>query len=359
MKGLSTAPEKIVVRSTNWVGDVVMTVPALREIRRLFPKSHIALWGPRYLAELLSAVDVADEIISFDKSDGSPLLRSFRVRRRLSEGRYDMVVLLQNAFESALTAWSARIPIRVGYPTDLRGPLLSLRIPILPNIRQKHEVYYYLAIADRLAQFYGRERDARGIIPDCSIGIPPESMISARKVLDRESGTSEGPIYAFCPGSVNSEAKRWPVEHFAALADKVIEILSGRAVFLGSAGERDLVARTMSLMRSRNAVNLAGLCGMLESMALMNVSRVVVSNDTGSAHLAVAASARVLTIFGPTRPSATAPFGPTAEIIGVEAPCAPCRNYRCPVAGRPCMTELTPEMVFEKIISFPGIVAGI
>jgi heptosyltransferase-2 len=128
-----------------------------------------------------------------------------------------------------------------------------------------------------------------------------------------------------------------------------MERFNAQVLFLGAPGESDLINGIISMMRRSGAVNLAGKAKMDVSMALMHLSRLVVSNDTGSAHLAVAASAAVLTIFGPTIADATAPYGPNAHIIQGVAPCAPCRHFRCPVQGHPCMTSLTPEAVLKKI----------
>jgi heptosyltransferase II len=125
--------------------------------------------------------------------------------------------------------------------------------------------------------------------------------------------------------------------------------MPAEVVFLGTRDEYALVEDIRSLMRNRTSANLAGKIDMLEAMAVMNLSRAVISNDTGSAHLAVAASATVLTIFGPTTPGATAPFGDRSHIIQGEAPCAPCRHYRCPLPQQPCMRTVTPEDVLNRM----------
>jgi heptosyltransferase II len=109
------------------------------------------------------------------------------------------------------------------------------------------------------------------------------------------------------------------------------------------------VEEIISRMRTTRTANLAGRADMLTSMAVMNLSEMVISNDTGSAHLAVAASARVLTIFGPTSAGATAPYGPDAHVIQGIAECAPCRHFRCPHDRHPCMRSVTPQAVMERV----------
>ena len=121
-----------------------MSLPAIKELRRLFPSAHMTLWCLDGLTSLWTATGIPDQVISFSANSGGPLKRSFRIRKRLASEKFDLVVLFQNAFESAFTAWLAGIPLRVGYGTDLRGPLLSTRVPLTEEIRLKHQVFYYL-----------------------------------------------------------------------------------------------------------------------------------------------------------------------------------------------------------------------
>ena len=335
----------IVVRGTNWVGDTVMSIPGLKALRRIFPNARIAMWVPAGLVPLIRGTEISAEVVSFDGTFGGPLTRPFRVRHDLIRGNFQMAVLFQNAFESAFTAWMSRIPLRVGFPTDLRGPLLNMRVPLTPETRRKHQVFYYLAIADYLEERITGKSDSYE--PDCSIRISPESLTNAQRILAEDNVNPDKSFFCLCPGSVNSEAKRWPAENFASLADLLIQ-RAVDVVFMGAPNEKELVNSIIAQMDGR-AINLAGKAGMIDSMAVMNLSDMVISNDTGSAHLAVAASAPVLTIFGPTIPGATAPFGKRAHIIRGRADCAPCRNFRCPVPNHPCMKSITPEAVLETV----------
>ncbi|MBI5571717.1 MAG: lipopolysaccharide heptosyltransferase II [Desulfomonile tiedjei] len=346
--GRPPIPSRIVVRGTNWVGDTVMSVPALRELRRIFPSSEICIWAAPGLEPLLRATEVPDEVIIFDRDRGGVLRRPVVMSRRLAGLKFDMAVLFQNAFESALTAWLAGIPVRLGYPTDLRGPLLNVKVPLTHEIRLKHQVFYYLAITDFVAKRFGLDGHSASDAPDCSVSLGESSLQRARELLLSEGADVTRPVLCLCPGSVNSEAKRWPKDYFSRLADLLMERLKASVVFLGAPAERDLVTDIISGMSLAGAVNLAGKADMMVSMAVMRLGEMVISNDTGSAHLAVAASSRVLTVFGPTVPGATAPYGPQAAIIQGTATCAPCRHYRCPLPDHPCMRSITPEAVLEK-----------
>ncbi len=325
-----------------------MSLPAAREIKRIFPSARITYWVRSSLAPLVRASGAAEEVITFDSDLGGPVKRAFRMSRRLADARPQMAVLLQNAFESAFTAWLARVPERAGYPTDLRGPLLTVRVPMAQDIRSRHEVFYYLGITEYLEKhFHGRATALDE--PDCSIVLPRALPAGAADLLTGMGVDIGRPIFSLCPGSVNSEAKRWPARRFAQLADLIITELHGEVVFLGSPQEKDLVSGIISMMRESRGVDLTGKTDMTESMAVMSLSEQVVSNDTGSAHLAVAANAAVLTIFGPTTAGATAPYGSKAHIIEGEAHCAPCRHFTCPLPDHPCMNSITAEAVLERI----------
>jgi heptosyltransferase-2 len=342
-------PSRIVVRGTNWVGDTVISLPAARELKRVFSSAHFTFWVPRGLETLVRATGIPDDMICFDRNDGGPLRRPFRIRKALGTGKFDMVVHFQNAFESAFTSWLARIPMRAGYPTDLRGPLLNIRVPVRQETRSKHQVFYYLAITDFLENHFQRTGSGGIGIPDCSIDLDEAALHQAGKLLASLNVDLERPIFCLCAGSANSEAKRWPGDYFAHLGDLLATNDGAQVVFLGSPDETDLIEGIISIMRVSGAVSLAGKADMITSMAVMKQSRAVISNDTGSAHLAVAAGSRVLTIFGPTSAGATAPYGRDAHIIQGEAPCAPCRHFRCPVPDHPCMRSVSPEAVQIKV----------
>jgi heptosyltransferase-2 len=269
----------------------------------------------------------------------------------LRAGNHRLCVFLQNAFESALTAALARIPVRAGYPTDLRGPLLTHRIPFPAGVFEAHQVFYYLGITDYLSARYDGAHP-RTTEPDCTAVIPEEYLLRARRLLSRE-GCDGDRFMCFCPGSVNSEAKRWPAESFARLAESVAENLGLAAVFLGAPGERALINGIQAQMRTR-AANLAGHADIPTSMAVMRLSALTVSNDTGSAHLAAAAGAKVLTIFGPTKAGITAPWGKNVRLIQGQAPCAPCRHFTCPKPIHECMVSITPEAVLSECARMPA-----
>lgn len=345
-----STPSRIVVRGVNWVGDTIMCLPAARSLRRLFPAAHIVFWVPANLEPLLRLTKVPDEIMTFKESEGGPFRRTFLMKDRLQKGHFDMSVLFQNAFECAFTAWMAGIKLRVGYSTDLRGALLNIKVPLIPSILSGHQVFYYLEIVKYLDSYFRLGRFQYFGKPDCSIKLRAKEVDHASKIMLESGADPKAPFVCLCPGSVNSDAKRWPHEHYAVLADILIERGGLQIIFLGATQEADLINSIIGEMKKGPAFNLAEKSNIVASLGIMSLSSLVISNDTGSAHLAVAAGAKCLTIFGPTIAGATAPFGAQTFIIQGKAECAPCNDHNCRLHGHPCMKGLSPELVARKAL---------
>jgi heptosyltransferase-2 len=286
--------------------------------------------------------------MTFKESEGGSFKRTFLMKDRLQKGHFDMAVLFQNAFECAFTAWMAGIKLRVGYPTDLRGALLNIKAPLIPSILSGHQVFYYLEIVKYLDSYFRLGRFQYLSKPDCSIKLPVKEVDKARKILLEAGVDPKAPFVCLCPGSVNSDAKRWLQEHYAVLADILIERGGLQIIFLGATQEVDLINSIIGEMKKGPAFNLAAKSNIVVSLGIMSLSSLVISNDTGSAHLAIAAGAKCLTIFGPTIAGATAPFGNRAYIIQGKAECAPCNDHNCRRQGHPCMKSLSPELVARK-----------
>ncbi len=343
--------KNVLIRGTNWVGDTIISLPAAREIRRIMSGARMTFWIPENLGPLVRRAGVCDDIVAVPPGQRSPITRSFRAATMLANHSFDLVVLLQNAFESAFTSWLARVPVRLGYPTDLRGPFLNIKVPFPNDIKNKHQAYYYMGIADFIRSIWSANAPETTEILDFVIPFHQEDAQKALELVDSLGGRADAPWFCLCPGSSNSEAKRWPSDYFARLADMIQEKLQGQVIFCGAPSESSLIEKIISTQKNSGAINLSGKTDMLGMMCVMSLATLVVSNDTGSAHLGAAAGATVLTLFGPTSAGATAPLGTKSHTLRGVAPCAPCRYYKCPKADHPCMRNLTPKMVFDKIES--------
>jgi heptosyltransferase-2 len=334
--------KRVVVRGTNWVGDSIMTVPALRALRRVLPQAHITLAIRPGTQGLFAEADFIDDVLVYDRKGVLSVIRHAREWRRR---QFDLALLFQNAFEAALIPFLAGVPVRLGYATESRHALLTHPLP-LPDWRSsRHEVFYYLYLVTALEQMlFGRSTECE-VEPDTSIRISEQRKIEAVELLRPYDVSESDSVVAICPGSINSRAKRWPTEAFAGLADRLIE--SRRKVLLiGSKDEIDVSADVERRMRNKPAV-LTGKTSLDQITAVLDRADLIVTNDTGPAHIGAALGRPTIVIFGPTNPLTTRPFSPDAEVLRHPPDCAPCMLRDCPIDHR-CMTAITVDEVFER-----------
>src|SRR4029079_3802995 len=207
--------KRVVVRGTNWVGDSVMTIPALRALRRVLPDAKITLVirpGPK---GIFVEADYIDDLLVYDRKGVTSVISQIREWRRRD---FDLAVLFQNAFEAALIPFLAGVPMRLGYATESRQALLTHPLALPEWRSSRHEVFYYLYLVTALEQMlFGRSIICEAE-PDASINISEARKAQAAELL-RAHGVSEGDaVVAICPGSINSRAKRWPAQSYASLA---------------------------------------------------------------------------------------------------------------------------------------------
>lgn len=337
--------ERVVVRGTNWVGDAVMTVPALRALRQVLPQAHITLAVRPWAEKLFADADFIDDLLLYERRPRD-LRAVFRQTREWSRRRFDLAVLFQNAFEAALIAAGARVPLRLGYATDKRRALLTHPLALPAWRSERHEVFYYLNIITELERLLYGTSEVEQQAPAFALRVSTERQAQARLMLDAHGAQPARPLVALCPGSTNSRAKRWPAERFAALADKFIDETGAEVVLVGTPDELAVSLEVKAAMRGQ-PVMLTGRTDLAEVVAVLSLADAVVSNDTGPAHIAAALERPTIVIFGPTDPRTTRPFSHTAEIIRHPPECAPCMLRDCPIDHR-CMTAITPSEVFER-----------
>lgn len=336
---------KIIVRGTNWIGDAVMSIPALRELRRIFPDSHISLHTRSWADGLFRDADFIDDLVTFEKNrwkikdvyDNSQFLR---------DDGYELAVLFANSFESAITTFFSRIPRRIGYNKDVRGLLLTDPIAVPEWENRKHEVFYYLHLVEEVERrILGRDTVSQAI-PNIGLNISEDRKIEARnKLFDLGVDLSKKTI-ALGIGSTNSIAKRWPAERYAELNDKLQNELDANVVLVGSESEKDVSDEVIKLSNIK-PVDLTGKTDLAEAVALLSAIDLLISNDMGLAHVAPAVGTSTIAIFGPTNSETTRPYSLNAEVIKKNVECAPCMLRDCPIDHR-CMTRITVDEVFES-----------
>ena len=337
--------ERVVVRGVNWVGDAVMTTPALRRLRRILPHAHITLATRAWAEGLFTDADFLDDLLIYNRRPHD--LRAVARQVREWRGRRcDLALLFQNAFEAALIAAAARVPLRMGYATEGRRALLTNPLQI-PHWRgERNEVFYYLNVIAELEVLLYGETKADEYEPQLTLNISDERRERAREFLSSQGVSMERPVIALCPGSTNSRAKRWPAERYAALGDRFVEESGANVLLIGSADELDVSSEVKSRMRQEPFM-LTGRTDLAQAVAILSLADLLITNDTGPAHIAAALNCPTLVIFGPTDPRTTRPFSNVAEIIRRPPYCAPCMLRDCPIDHR-CMTAISPEEVFER-----------
>jgi heptosyltransferase-2 len=334
--------KRVVVRGTNWVGDSLMTIPALRALRRVLPDAHITLVIRPGTKGIFFEADFIDDVLVYDRKNAFSVVPQVREWKRR---KFDLAVLFQNAFEAALIPFLAGVPLRLGYATESRQALLTHPLP-LPEWRdERHEVFYYLYLVTALEQMlFGRSAICEAE-PDPTIQISAARKAQAAELLRAYGVSEEDAVVAICPGSINSRAKRWPVESYATLADRLIES-KRRVLLIGSKDEIDVSEDVTRRMREQPIV-LTGKTTLDQISAVLDRADLIVTNDTGPAHLGAALGRPTIVIFGPTNPLTTRPFAPEAVILRHPPECAPCMLRDCPIDHR-CMTAITVDEVFEQ-----------
>ncbi len=293
-------------------------------------------------ADIFIDADFLDEVLVYGRTGlGSTWNQARDWRRR----EFDLALLFQNAFEAAAIAFLSGTSARIGYDTDRRGLLLthSLSLPAWKD--ERHESFYYLNLVEELARLLSGSSRTETTEPRFDLHVSEVRRQKAFRFLQAHGARMDSPLAILCPGSINSRAKRWPAERYAELADRLAE--SGADVALiGSPAESD-VSQEVCRHTQRQPIVLTGTTTVAEATAIISIADVLITNDTGPAHIGAALGTPTLVIFGPTNPLTTHPLSAHAEIIRRAPDCAPCMLRDCPIDHR-CMTAISPADVFER-----------
>lgn len=342
---MTADPGRVVVLAPNWLGDAVMALPAIADVRRAFPKASLAAAARGGVAELFRLVPGVDEVVALEWRGRWLDQRTLRAdAARLGELGADAALLLPNSFASAWLARAAGIPERWGYAADWRGPLLSRAVP---RPRQSlHQGRYYQHLTTALGAAPGP------LTPE--LRVPGDAVDAARTGLIGAGWDGRAPLVVLAAGAAYGTAKRWIPGHVARLAEGLTR--DGAAcVLVGSRAD----AATMTLVRASlpaatPLIDLTGTTTLAELAGVLVLASACVSNDSGAMHVAAAVGTPLVALFGPTREDETAPLtraGGRAEVVSHPVWCRPCMMRECPLDHR-CMTRLTPERVRRSLDPF-------
>jgi heptosyltransferase-2 len=315
----------ILIRATNWLGDAVMSLPALEAIRDRFPRARIALLAKPSVADLYSRESVADEVILYDSPS------RWRMGRQLRPRGFDCAILLQNAFEAAWIARVAGIPNRIGYDRDGRRLLLTCPVPVpKPGEIPRHERFYYLELLRRA-----------GLIPR----LPPSDSIRL-KAGPRTTGKR---VIGVSPGAAYGGAKRWLPERFAESAGLLAAARGASIALFGSPGERALCDQVARRLDGHAVINHAGRTTLGEFIELAAGCELFLSNDSGAMHIAAALGVPTVAVFGATDAAATGPVGAQVRVVREPVECSPCLLRECPIDHR-CMERVSASRVVKAAL---------
>lgn len=339
-------PKKILVRVPNWVGDAVLSLPALDKLRARFRDAQFTLLARPHVADLYRGRPGIAHVHVFEHRGRHAGWGGWRrLAAELGAERFEMAVLFQNAFQAALIAWLARIPRRVGYARDARGLLLTDAIPV-PRRREipRHESYYYLELLRRAGWL-----ESLPVVERIPLA-PAPAAVERMRVRLREYGVEENPRrlrVVLAPGASYGSAKCWLPERYAAVADRLVEAYDATVLLCGTSAEAELGAVIVRHMKHR-PISLIGATTLEDFLGLLPAADLFIGNDSGAMHLAAGVGLPQVIIFGPTDEAGTGPVNPRARLVRHPVFCSPCFLRHCPIDHR-CMTRVTVEQVWQAV----------
>ena len=331
---------KILIRATNWVGDAIMALPALRAVRKRFLDAEIAIVARPYVADIYRDQEICDQLIPYDpKALHAGLSGREGLATELRARKFDIALLLQNAFDAAWLAWRAKIPERIGYARDGRSLLLTKAVPVPRNGEiPAHEKFYYLELLRR-AGWLDSVPDEQFI----RLRVPEEKGRRAEEFLHQACVRSGAARIAIGAGASYGSAKCWQPSRFADVANRLQSAADADVILFGTAAESGVSSAITAEMR-RPPIDLTGKTAIADLPALLSRCHLFIGNDSGAMHVAAAVGLPIVAVFGPTDPLGTAPVTLRCSIIQQKPYCSPCFLRRCPTDHR-CMTAISAEMV--------------
>lgn len=347
---------KLLLRTPNWIGDAVMCLPALRALRSALPDAELVLAARPWVLDLFPEEELRCRLVAYDAHGAHRGVRGrWSMASKLRQEKFHAAILFQNAFDAALLALLAGVPVRAGYARHGRRLLLTHPVEAPRRMETpRHEAHYYLELLRRLGLIEGYAEVREISLPSAS-GARARARARlaellgegfARSILERtQESVVAKPVIGIIPGAAFGTAKRWHGARFAELARRLGSELGAAAVFFGSQEEAAL-AESLLPCAGEFAFSVAGKTSLSDFLTVIPACDLYITNDTGAMHVAAALGVPTLAIFGPTDEQATRPLGARAQLIVGEADCRPCLLRHCPIDHR-CMNSVSVEEVFH------------
>ncbi len=378
-----TTIKKVLIIAPNWIGDAVLSLPAIACIRELFPASSVTILGLPHICELFKESPYADERMIYS---GSLLSTVSDIKK----SGFDLAILLPNSFRTALIVQLAHIPYRCGYSRDGRGVMLNIPVKVTKEIKNIHQVEYYrnivssmviqLAMVEKdtpppphpLPQGEGKLRGIEMFPPPLTGGgegegdqafsrehkskewlyISRDELQHANEIMNNYNISSSSLIIGINPGAAYGSAKRWFPERFALLSRTLVNKHNAKVIIFGSQQELGIATEIENLSKVP-VINMAGKTTIRELMSLIKQCSVFITNDSGPMHIAAALNIQVVAVFGSTDPEKTGPMGEKNIVIRKDVDCSPCFKRKCPTDLK-CMDLITVEDVLEGVEKILG-----
>lgn len=327
----------ILIISPSWIGDCVMTQPLLRRLHEL-NDCEIDVFAPAFSQAVFSRMPEVRDILNNPFAHGQLSLKQrYQVGQDLAKKGYDQIIVLPNSLKAGFIAWATHIKQRTGYVGEGRYFLLN-DIRHLNRTRLPLMVDRYTALAHPALDDFTTPSSQPRLIVDSH---------HQKTVLEKHKLNTEKPILALCPGAEYGSAKRWPTQHFAAVAQHFFQ--QGWQIWLFGSQKDAAIAQEINQLSGSICIHLCGQTTLNESIDLLALAKYVVCNDSGLMHLSAALDRPLIALYGSTSAAHTPPLHPKAIVLTRNLDCAPCFQRECPKGHTHCLTQLLPEQVIEHI----------
>lgn len=337
---------QILIIGPSWVGDMVMAQTLFICLKQRHPDCVIDVLAPDWSRPLLERMPEVRKALSFPLGHGAVDIKKRREIGRALKGQYQQAIVLPNSLKSALTPFFANIPQRTGWRGEMRFGLLN-------DIRKLNKEHYPLMIERFMALAFEKDKILAKPYPKPYLSVSQQDIDAA---LSQFALTADKPILALCPGAEFGEAKRWPAEHYAKVAEHYIQ--QGWQVWIFGSNKDHAVGETikqnLSVDLQTNAINLAGQTSLAQAIDLMSCAAAVVSNDSGLMHIAAALNRPLVAVYGSTSPDFTPPLADNVAIVRTGIACSPCFERTCRFGHYHCLTQLYPELVLDALERLVG-----
>lgn len=335
----------ILVVGPAWVGDMVMAQVLFRLLKQQNPQCDIDVLAPAWSAPLLARMPEVRASFDLPLKHGE---FSFSVRRNLGHalrGKYQQAILLPNSWKSALVPFFANIPRRTGW----RG---EMRYGVLNDVRVLDKQKYPLMIERFAALAFAKNEKLPACLPYPQLLIDGSEQ---QQALQKYALNVQRPVLALCPGAEFGPAKRWPEQHYAAVASA--RIAAGEQVWIfgshNDAAVAEAIRAALPENQRENCINLAGKTELAEAIDLLSCASAVVSNDSGLMHIAAALQRPLVAVYGSSSPQFTPPLSSDVEIVRSGIECSPCFQRECPLGHLKCLRDLSPQRVLDALDKLP------